>query len=73
MYRSVGGNTVILGAKDDNSGLLISTPAPKKTEKIINEAMLSAVMHCNSHGHKVDSVHCDDEACMRNHGKAPSE
>jgi hypothetical protein len=62
--KSIGGNTVILLAKDDYSKFLIAVPAVSKQEAKTREAALGIVYTCNSYGHRVERMLTDDEKSL---------
>jgi len=62
--KSLGGNKVIIIAKDEFIGYMIGIPSKDKSERHLKDVGESIVAELNQYGHKVKKMTTDDERCF---------
>ena len=63
--KSIGGNTIIIVAKDEFSGYAIGVPSKDKSEKTLKNVGELLLAEMNMWGHKVREITTDDEQCFK--------
>jgi hypothetical protein len=62
--KSIGGNSIIIVAKDEVSGYTMGIPSKDKSEKSLKDVGEWIIAEMNQYGHKVECITTDDERCF---------